>query len=516
MTLALRQVTKRYGGVTVLDHVDLTVENGEIHALLGANGAGKSTLIKCVSGAIAPDEGEIDISGRVFQALTPRQAQEEGVAVIYQELSVVNTLSVEDNLFLGDEHTKMGLTKKGLQRREAREWLKNLGIDLNPKTLLGSMSAAELQVVEIAKALRRNPEILILDEPTAALSEAEVVRLGTHMQALRARGLPLLFITHRLSEVFEWADRVTVLHGGRVVLTSRVSDASRRDVVAAITQKESGDDAMRACDISHVGDSSALRVRGLVGPGIGPIDLDVRECEIVGVYGLVGSGRTELTEALFGAWPIQAGRIEVSGLPVKLRSPEDAVAAGIALVPSDRLRKSLFLELAAYENVLFPAFGRLAHRGLWRNRRKERGSFDQGAEQVNLQPPSPKLEARRYSGGNQQKLVLSRMLQMGEGCKVMLLDEPTQGVDVGGRGELYRTVRQFADSGRGVLITSCEPGELMLLADRVIVLSRGRVVGILEMDEIKETTMVHLAHFGETAVGDDQGIVDRREERANV
>jgi ABC-type sugar transport system ATPase subunit len=500
----------------VLDHVDLTVENGEIHALLGANGAGKSTLIKCVSGAITPDEGEIDISGRVFTSLNPRQAQEEGVAVIYQELSVVNTLNVTDNLFLGSERTRMGLTRRSQQRREAQQWLKDLGIDLDPKTLLSNMSAAELQVVEIAKALRREPEILILDEPTAALSEKEVVRLGKQMQELKARGLPLLFITHRLSEVFEWADRVTVLHGGRVVLTSRVSDASQRDVVAAITQKESDEDASRACQQSDLGEGVALRVRGLVGPGIGPVDLDVQQCEVVGVYGLVGSGRTELAEALFGAWPMESGTVEVNGFPVKMRNPEDAIAAGIALVPSDRLRKSLFLELAAYENVLFPSFGRLAHGHFWRDRVGERKSFQRGAEQVNLQPPTPKLEARRFSGGNQQKLILSRLLQMGEGCRVMLLDEPTQGVDVGARSELYRAVREFAQEGRGVLVTSCEPGELMLLADRVIVLSRGRVVGMLQHDQITENAMVHLAHFGEATDEGEQETEDRREERVHV
>ena len=505
MSLAVRSLTKRYGGVTVLDHVDLSVENGEIHALLGANGAGKSTLIKCVSGAVSPDEGEIDISGQSFRALSPKQARAAGVAVIYQELSVFDTLNVSDNMFMNEEISRFGWRRPHKQKVECREWLDNLGVDIDPSTSLGSLSVAKMQVVEIAKALRRSPQVLILDEPTSSLSEAEVKTLGSQMQALRAQGLPILFITHRMSEVFDWADRVSVLRAGQVVLSGPVADISRSQVISAITAVTAADaataeDARRAAHSAGSGSETLLSVRGLLGPGYGPIDLDVGAHEILGVFGLVGSGRTELVESLFGAESVQQGTVEMTGHRVSTRSPRDAVAAGIALVPSDRRKKSLFLNLPAFDNILSASFVAVARRGLWRNKAAEGRMFDEGAAEINLQPPRRKLDALRFSGGNQQKIVLSRWLKHGEleDTRVLLLDEPTQGVDVGARGELYDAVRKFADGGRGVVFVSSEADEMVQVADRVVVLARGRVVGSLQGADITERKLMELAHFGES------------------
>ncbi len=519
MSLAVRSLTKRYGGVTVLDHVDLSVENGEIHALLGANGAGKSTLIKCISGAVAPDEGEIDISGQSFRALSPKQARAAGVAVIYQELSVFDTLNVADNMFMNEELTRFGWRQPHKQKLECREWLDNLGVDIDPGTSLGSLSVAKMQVVEIAKALRRSPQVLILDEPTSSLSEAEVKTLGLQMQALRAQGLPILFITHRMSEVFDWADRVSVLRAGQVVLSGPVADISRSQVISAITAVEAtaaakAEDDRRASHGSGATGSEALMsVRGLLGPGYGPIDLDVNAHEIVGVFGLVGSGRTELVESLFGAESVQQGTVEMAGHRVSTRSPRDAVAAGLALVPSDRRKKSLFLNLSAFDNVLSASFVAVARHGLWRNKAAEGRLFDEGAAEINLQPPRRKLDALRFSGGNQQKIVLSRWLKHGEleDTRVLLLDEPTQGVDVGARGELYDAVRKFADGGRGVVFVSSEADEMVQVADRVVVLARGRVVGCVQGADITERKLMELAHFGESEDIGSAGLVATHE-----
>jgi len=509
MSLAVRGLTKRYGGITVLDRVDLTVEDGEIHALLGANGAGKSTLIKCISGAVTPDGGEIDLSGKVFRSLTPRQAMSAGVAVIYQELSVINTLNVADNIYLGDEMTKGPFLQRRAGKREAQAWLNRLGVDFNPGTELSGLSSADLQVVEIVKALHREPSVLILDEPTAALSEAEVKRLGQHMRTLRSQGLPLLFITHRLAEVFEFADRVTVLRGGRVVLSCSVHQTDRHALVEAITKVEhpaGGRASAAAAQASaSVGDegTARLQVHDLLGPGIGPIDLDVQARETVGVFGLVGSGRTELVETIFGARKRRSGTVSVDGRGVRMKDSADAVAAGVALIPSDRMRKSLFIDIRADENVLFPSYGRLSRRGMWRDRRGERKLFKEGADQINLDPPVASQVARRFSGGNQQKLVLERWLQLGEACSVMLLDEPTQGVDVGARGELYAAIRGFAEGGGAIVFTSSEADELLQVADRIVVLARGKVVCEYERGAVTESELVEAAHFGETSEGPD-------------
>jgi ribose transport system ATP-binding protein len=499
VSLAVRRLTKRYGGVAVLDNVDLTVSRGEIHALLGANGAGKSTLIKCVSGAVVPDGGEIEIDGTTYTALTPREALQAGLAVIYQELSVVNTLNVVDNVFLGDELTWGPFRRRRRQEAEAREWLERLGVELDTRAVLTGVGNAELQVIEIVKALRRRPAVLILDEPTAALTETEVERLGAHMRRLKAEGLPLLFVTHRLAEVFQFADRVTVLRGGRVVVSGAVGELRRSDLVEAIAgrsldaRRATGREAREAAPV-------VLSVRGLLGGGIGPIDLDVHEGEIIGVFGLVGAGRTELLETLFGARPLHAGSVSIRGHAVKLRRPVDAVAAGVALVPSDRLRKGMFPSLRASINVLLRSFSRVAWLGFVRRPPAERVAFATTAADLHLLPPRPDLEGRRFSGGNQQKLVLGRWLQTRSRCNVLLLDEPTQGVDVGARHELYEAIRSFTETGCGVLMASSEAEELIQVADVVIVLSHGRLVGTLRGDEIEETRMLALAHaIGERA-----------------
>jgi ribose transport system ATP-binding protein len=496
MSLAVRHLTKRFGGVTVLESVDLTVANGEIHALLGANGAGKSTLIKCVSGAIAPDAGEIEIGGRRFHSLTPREAWHSGLAVIYQELSVISTLDLVDNIFLGDERRKGFLLRKRAERREAHDWLARLGLEhLSTRTPLARLGNAELQIVEIVKALRKEPKVLILDEPTAALTETETQRLGAHMRTLKEQGLPLLFVTHRLAEVFDFADHVTVLRGGKVVVSARVSDVSRRDLVQAIAGGAADRGPAGPVGEREADETPLLGVQGLLAGGIGPLDLAVARGAILGVFGLVGSGRTELLESLFGARPRTGGRISIDGRHIRLHDPTDAVAAGIALVPSDRLRKGIFPTLRASDNMLFASFGRYARRGIVRRRRLERRGFRTAAAQLDLQPPRPDLEGRRFSGGNQQKLVLGRWLQLRQQCKLLLLDEPTQGVDVGARSELYAAMREFTQDGGSVILTSSEPEELLEVADSVLVLSRGRVAGMLaQKSELSETRMLELAH----------------------
>jgi ribose transport system ATP-binding protein len=492
MAFAVYGLKKSYGGVEVLKGVDLKVADGEIHALLGANGAGKSTLIKCLSGAVQPDEGVIIVGANKFDSLTPREARQAGIAVVYQDLSLAATLDVADNMFLGQELRFGPFLRKRAQRREAARWLDEMGTGIKPTAALSSLGNAGLQAVEIAKALRTRPKVLILDEPTAALSEREAATLGEHLLELKKQNLPLLYVTHRLGEIFALADRVTVLRGGRVVLTGKVSEFDRDVLVDAIVGErvERG----RAAPFQNKPNAeSVLRVDNLLAAGIGQVSFDIRPGEIVGVFGLVGSGRTELLETLFGSRVRYGGTIEVGGRALKSGGPGDAVAAGLALVPSDRLRKSILGSLSAGENMLLSSFGRLARIGL-RHLGAERRTFAQAAGRLDLRPPRMDLEARRFSGGNQQKLVIARWLNGTQNCRVLMLDEPTQGVDVGARRDIYAALRATAEAGGSVLVTSSEPEELVQIAHRVIVLSGGRIAATLGPEEIEESQLLFHAH----------------------
>ncbi|WP_083884116.1 sugar ABC transporter ATP-binding protein [Nocardia higoensis] len=499
---AVHGLRKSYGGLPVLRGVDLTVEPGEIHALLGANGAGKSTLIKCLSGAESPDAGEIMVRGRRQHDLTPRVAREAGVAVIHQTPSLTLTLDVADNIFLGNEPTR-GPWLRNRRRAVARsaELLSELGSDIAPDADLRSLGNAELAVIEIAKALAREPAVLILDEPTASLTEREVVQLAVQMRRLRDRGLPLLFVTHRLTEALELADRVTVLRGGEVVLNSAAAELSKDDLVAAIVGPRSASVlSRRARRPAGVDTSPRLDVRDLSGPGVGPVRLRVAPGEIVGLFGLVGAGRTELLETLAGARRRSGGQVFLDGRRVTHRSPGDAIADGVALVPSDRLRKSIFATLSGETNVMVSRLSTTARYGLVRSRAAERATFSRTAKSLGLWPSRGDLDANRYSGGNQQKLVIGRWLNGIGTVRLLLLDEPTDGVDVGARDELYAAVREFAGKGGAVLLASSEPEELMAVADRVVVLARGRVAGELGHESLDEHGLLRLAHAGEADV----------------
>lgn len=499
-SFAVRNLVKSYSGVTVLNGVSFEVRPGQIHALLGANGAGKSTLIKCVAGVTNPDSGEIEIGGRVYSSLTRRQSREAGVAVVYQELSVAKTLNVIDNVFLGAELHRGPFLRVKRERDEAKLRLAELGLTLDGRAILDTLSTAEAQAIEIVKALRREPNVLILDEPTASLTEAEAKRLGEHMRSLRDQGVPLLYVTHRLDEVFELADHVSILRGGQVVLSRPVQECTTSDLVNAIVGHEPTRrlaDAQSARHHAH----PLLQARGLVAPGIGPIDLDLHAGEVLGLYGLVGSGRTELLEALFGARRVYSGTVEVDGAPADIRRPTDAVKVGVALVPSDRGRKGIFGGLSAEDNLVLPSTGRMSRAG-FRGRKRENKVFESMGEALQLRPMKRSLEGRRFSGGNQQKLVVGRWLHSDAGCRVLLLDEPTQGVDVGARAELYEALRRFVAQGRAALVASSEPEELQQIADRVIILSRGNPVALVERESISETHLLELAHLGERGTVD--------------
>ncbi|HEX7290079.1 MAG TPA: sugar ABC transporter ATP-binding protein [Conexibacter sp.] len=497
MTLVAQGLAKAFGAEQALAGVDLEVADGEIHALLGPNGSGKSTLIGCLSGRLAPDAGSITIGERTVRRFSPRAAAAAGTAVIYQHFSLVPPLSVVDNIFLGSERTGLGgALDRSSELAEADELLTRLGARVDPRAPVSSLSVGQQQLVEIAKAMRHRPRLLVLDEPTAALGEAEARILGRQLRGLRDEGLAILYVTHLLSEVFEIADRVTVLRDGRTVLNATIGTLSPREVIGAIAPRHGAaavdpraGGAQRAEHAERV-----LELDGFVAPGVGPIDLSVDAGEAVAVFGLLGSGRSELLEGLYGIRGRTGGRVTLAGDAFAPRSAAASLARGLALVPADRGRQGVFASMSALDNVLVPHFRRLGW-PWWRRRGRERNCFADTARFLRLKPADPRAPAWTYSGGNQQKLVVGRWLAEQSEARVLLLDEPTQGIDVGARADLYDLARQFvARPGRGVLFSSSDPEEVQALADRALVLARGRIVAQLERDEITPDALLALAH----------------------
>jgi ABC-type sugar transport system ATPase subunit len=496
MTVSVVGLKKSFGGAVALAGVDLTIGAGEIHALLGPNGAGKSTLIRCLGGAISPDAGRICIEDDCYDSLSPAEAIRAGVAVIYQNLSLVSSLSVAENIFLGCELRRGPFVDHAEQRRRAANILATLGAEeaISPSTRISALPVALQQLVEIARALNRaDVKLLILDEPTAALSEAEAAALADRLRLIRERGVHILYITHLLHEVLSVADEVTVIRDGRVAFTSAVKETSYEQLVTAIAPMATGAASGRA---TVDGAEIAIESTQLSGDRFGPISLAVRKGEIVALFGLVGSGRTEFLETLFGVRRPTGGKIEVTGRPARFRGPADAIRNGLALVPAERVRQGTLATLTVLDNLLLPARDRLSRRG-FRDTAGERTEFRSFVEKFRLVPPRPDAKLQELSGGNQQKVVVGRWLEAMPRTLIVLLDEPTMGIDIGTRREVYEILRRTAHGdGRAVLFASSDPEEVVAVADRAVVLARGNVVGELTGDDLTEDSLLALAHSG--------------------
>ncbi|MFH9008093.1 sugar ABC transporter ATP-binding protein [Streptomyces afghaniensis] len=499
--LRIRGLTKSFGGVRALDGVDLTVPAGQVHALLGHNGAGKSTLIKCLGGAYPPDAGTIEVGGTSYSRLTPRESIAAGVAIIFQTLSVVDALTVAENIFLGQEWTRYGHIDRRAQEEVAAGLLQRVAARCSPRDRAGDLPIGQWQLVEIAKALGRSAAVLVLDEPTAALSGAETDALAERVEDLRAQGLAIVYVTHLLSEVERLADAVTVLRDGRVTHQATVAGQTRRDLVEAIAGRPTEPvHGPRSAPHVHAPEPQRRPTRprlvaeALRGPGFGPVGLTVAEGERVGLFGLIGSGRTRILETLYGRRRATAGTIRVGERTVSPARPADALGAGIALVPADRRAQGLFPSMSAQDNTLLPAVRTLARYHV-RALRTERRVFDTLATAVGLRPARPGLPAGAFSGGNQQKLVLGRWINEARHVDVLLLDEPTQGVDVGARQEIYRVVSGLAaERGTAVLFASSDPEEVVALADRCLIVARGRIVGELSGPGLTEQALLSAVH----------------------
>jgi ABC-type sugar transport system ATPase subunit len=476
--LSVRGLSKAWPGVRALDQVDLDVQPGEIHALLGENGAGKSTLIKILAGAVSPDAGAALLAGEELTFGDPLAARRRGIGVIYQELTLVPQLSAAANVFLGREKGGLVLDLTGMERR-AQEVLDSLGGHVPASARVDGLSVAQQQIVEIARALVERSRVLILDEPTSALTGEETERLFTVLRGLREQGLAILYISHRLEEVFALADRVTVLRDGRKVAQGPASGFDRASLIRAMVGREMDEEfPPRSPRLGEV----VLEAQGLSSPGLfAGVSLSVRRGEIVGVAGLVGAGRTSLGLALAGALPV-SGEIRIDGVAAHLRSPRAALQAGIAYVTEERKARGLFPALSAGTNITISHLRELCRLGVV-DLRREAEAATRAAREFDLRAASLEVPAATLSGGNQQKLLLARYL-LGR-LRVLILDEPTRGIDVGARAEIYRLMNGLTDRGLGIVMISSELPEVLALADRVLVLHEGRLAGAL--DRLKAT-----------------------------
>ncbi|HLV71405.1 MAG TPA: sugar ABC transporter ATP-binding protein [Vulgatibacteraceae bacterium] len=497
--LLMRGIVKQFPGVRALDGVDLDVRPGEVHCLLGQNGAGKSTLIKVLAGAHQPDEGEIVLGGRPVRLTGPNAAMRAGIATIYQELDLVDGLSVAENIFLGHEKSTLGFTRRGDAERAARELLGRLGHrEIPPRREVGRLPAAGKQVVSMARALSHDARLIVMDEPSAALAHDEVGNLFRIIRELTAAGVAVVYISHRLEEIREIGDRVTVLKDGRAVAVGLPARTTSTDeIVSLMTGRDVEyvfpERPARAPDDDR---PEVLRVEGLTLPGaFEDVSLRVRAGEIVGLAGLVGSGRSEILETIYGARRPARGRVLVDGRPVRPGDTGAAVRRGMGMAPEERKSQALLLNETVAGNVTVAGLTRYASFG-WLDRRREVADVRRQIEALDIRPPDPARPVATLSGGNQQKVVLARWLLGAAGLRLLILDEPTRGVDVGARAELYQVIRELAGRGIGVLLVSSEVPEVLGLADRVLVVREGRIVHTADARDLDEAAVLNMIMEG--------------------
>ncbi|NMB25901.1 MAG: L-arabinose ABC transporter ATP-binding protein AraG [Firmicutes bacterium] len=487
--LEFDSIYKSFPGVQALSDVSFEVTEGSIHALIGENGAGKSTLLKILSGLYTPDAGHISLGGRHHVFHSTSDAIQAGVAIIYQELNLVPELTVAENLCLGHYPNRRGVIDKKQMNALAASQLAELDADIDPTAKVSSLSIAQQQVLEIAKALSRDAKVIAFDEPTSSLSDREVSKLFDVMRGLKSQGRVIIYVSHRLQEVFEVCDSVTILRDGRVVETFVDMEEVSQDTLVRNMVGRSIGDIYNYSPRRHRG--PALEVKDLMGPGlVEPVSLSVAKGEVVGIFGLVGAGRTELMKLIYGATPSNAGHIKVAGEVVTARNPNASIHHGVVFCPEDRKKEGIIPILSVEENINLSARRNMARLGIV-NERAERTNAAEFVERLSIRTPSLEQLIVHLSGGNQQKAILARWLS--EDVKVILFDEPTRGIDVGAKSEIYNLIGELAEDGIGVLIASSELPEVLGISDRILVMREGSLVGSLARDEANEEKLLRLA-----------------------
>lgn len=493
MQIEMRGIDKSFGGNAVLKSAGFLLDHGEIHALMGENGAGKSTLMKILTGVYTRDAGTVLVDGQEVCYKNPQEAERAGIVFIHQELNVLFDLTVEENMFLGKEIKKsFGICDKKAMRQEVKKILDRLGVDIDPGQRMNELSVGQQQMIEIAKALMVDAQVIIMDEPTAALTQSETTVLFQVVNSLREKGVSIVYISHRMEEIFELCDRITVLRDGSYIGTKKIKETDMNDVVKMMIGREIGE-RYPARD-SKIGDV-AFEVKGLTCPGVFEnVSFQVHAGEVLGVSGLMGAGRTEIMQAIFGNMPNVSGEIYLNGTRIQNRNPQEAMKNGIGFITEDRKVEGLMLEESIMKNISVANLGKISKSGVL-SKEAEEALVKRGIEELHIKCFGPQHECNNLSGGNQQKVVFAKWIYTDP--KVLILDEPTRGVDIGAKKEIYSIINDLADKGVAIIMVSSELPEVLGMSDRVMVVREGVLRGILNKEEANQENIMILATGGE-------------------
>ncbi len=488
--LEMRSISKRFPGVLALDGVSFDLEEGEVHGLLGENGAGKSTLIKILAGDYSKDEGNIFISGQQVDFHSPSDSQAMGISVIYQELNTLDTLSVAENIFVGNLPKKAGLGTVDWRtlNRNARTVLDRMLVHINPKKIVGDLTVHEKQIIEIAKAIYKDAKILVLDEPTAALGEQDTVSLFNIIRSLKLQGVGVIYISHRLNEIFEITDRVTVLRDGRLTGTEKTGETEKGKLITMMVGRELKD--MYPKREVPIG-KTLIEVKGLNIKGIvEDISFQVRSGEIVGLFGLLGSGRQNIVRALYGIDECESGEIHIDSKPVMVDTPATALKRKMGFMPIDRKLEGLALTMTVSNNITMANIDNLGS-GTLIDREFERKNAQKWVTDVKIKTPSLETDVNSLSGGNQQKIVLAKLLETGS--RIFIMNEPTRGIDVGAKVDIYQMMEKLCENGAAIIMISSELPEILAMADRILIVSKGKITAEFGREEATQEKLLHAA-----------------------
>lgn len=492
MKIEMKGIDKSFGNNQVLKDAGFVLGDGEVHALMGENGAGKSTLMKILTGVYTRDAGTVLVDGKEVHYKNPQEAEKAGIVFIHQELNVLFDLSVEENLFIGKEiKNKLGICNQKAMRQKAEETLKRLGVNISPTEIMSNLSVGQQQMIEICKALMVDAKVIIMDEPTAALTQSETSVLFEVIHALRKSGVSIVYISHRMEEIFELCDRISVLRDGTYVGTRLIPETNMNEIVKLMIGREIGERyPVRDCKIGD----TVLKVTGLTKKGVfKDVNFEVRAGEVLGVSGLMGAGRTEIMQAVFGNLPYEEGTIEISGKKVQIKSPIQAMWQGIGFITEDRKVEGLMLEESIEKNIALANLPSISKHHIL-NKKKEQNLVKRGIEELHIKCFGPYHECNNLSGGNQQKVVFAKWIYTEP--KILILDEPTRGVDIGAKKEIYSIINELAEKGVAIIMVSSELPEVLGMSDRVMVVREGVIRGIISKEEANQENVMTLATGG--------------------
>nr|WP_294648751.1 sugar ABC transporter ATP-binding protein [uncultured Blautia sp.] len=492
MRIEMRGIDKSFGSNQVLKQAGFTLESGEVHALMGENGAGKSTLMKILTGVYTKDAGTVLVDGKEVNYKNPQEAEKAGIVFIYQELNVMFDLTVEENLFMGKEiHGKFGICDKKAMQKKAQEALNTLGVNISPKTVMSELSVGQQQMVEICKALMADAKVIIMDEPTAALTQSETVALFKVIESLRKKGVSMVYISHRMEEIFELCDRITVLRDGSYIGVKNIPETNMNEIVKMMIGREIGE-RYPSRDVK-IG-KEVLKVKGLTRKGtFHDVSFSVRAGEVLGVSGLMGAGRTEIMQAIFGNLSYESGTIEIDGKEVKISNPRQAMEHGIGFITEDRKTEGLMLDKSIRENISLCNLGRISKSSVI-SKEAEKDMVAEAIKDLHIKCFGPFHECNNLSGGNQQKVVLAKWILTNP--KILILDEPTRGVDIGAKKEIYNIINKLAAQGVAIIMVSSELPEVLGMSDNIMVVREGEVRGIISYEEANQERVMTLATGG--------------------